>query len=72
MAVCGIFELALMGSFGTCNTLLQKMHTVAARLLGGLPPYWQEFPQLGNEKNRMTGGRGANSVCETAEVQQPA
>jgi hypothetical protein len=40
--------------------------------LGGFPPDCQEFPQLGYEKTRMTGGRGANSACERAEVQQPA
>jgi hypothetical protein len=40
--------------------------------LGGLPPDWQEFLQLGNEKTRMTGGRGANSICEGAEMQQLA
>jgi len=39
---------------------------------GRLPPDWQEFPQLGNEKIRMTGGRGAISACERAEVRQQA
>jgi hypothetical protein len=38
----------------------------------GSPPDWQEFPQLGNEETRMTGGRGANSACERAEMQQQA
>jgi hypothetical protein len=60
------------------GAILDMQHSVARNAYGcnaplrGLPPDWQEFPQLGNEKTRMTGGRGANSAGERAEMQQPA
>jgi hypothetical protein len=60
-----------MVASGKCNILLQKMHTVSARPQGDRPADWQEFPQLGNLRIRMTGGRGANSTRERGEVRQP-
>jgi hypothetical protein len=66
------FELALLVELGKCGTLLQKMHTVATHSSGNPPANWQEFPAMGYQKIRASGGRGANSACVRAEVRQQA